>query len=573
MSEKLRKYVGVLQCNPLCAKRDVVLADVEAGNKIGKSVIGREKMGAQFPVYLDTEDKPNIYAVVKELKDEDGNVLTDDEIIDLANQEYILTPTGVDGKKILCEIVITKEKSTFFAADGTIPADIQELMDQKVAEGIVDKEGAEERVKVMLANYVSKKIIKRSIRKFWKKYDKPAHKLRCLFIDPYLESHKKKGELGLIAQELSNAVDGYAMIMEGEKSVGKNVFVETIAWLLCMPLYLLTFSRNMNPSAVYGEKSTDNSASEFFKTPEALEAAKAEERIKDIEATITTVKRSFLDTVMETPEFKKNYEEYVTECAKTLQFAKLISADGGKIEVATKMLGENSVYSVTIEGLMKEKEALREKIAELKVKSAQAQSVNICIDASELYDWLVGGGLMVFNEMNMAESNFFASFTNQLLDGTGFLFIPGRGEVKIDDYCVLCGTQNADYEGVEQQNEATISRFGCLHFEQPESIKAQLKEAVNRELKKHGEEDADIKADIFNQIEQFYKLARASVMDGDLSNAVLNIRGFVRAITQFAENDGDMSLKSAVEAHVINTCPVDERKTLIQTASTVFGTL
>ena len=193
---------------------------------------------------------------------------------------------------------------------------------------------------------------------------------------------------------------------------------------------------------------------------------------------------------------------------------------------------------------------------------AEASAVHITVDQSELYDWLTIGGVMVFNEMNMAEANFFASFTNQLLDGTGFLNIPGRGEVDIDPNCVLFGTQNADYQGVEIQNEATMSRFGCLYFKQPRTVKPQLMTAVSSALKKCGYEDCMLDEIYFDQCEAFYKQCQKAVESGLVANSVLNIRGFVRALTAVAKSNGCAKLRRQVEIHVINTCPVDDRAQL-----------
>ena len=135
---------------------------------------------------------------------------------------------------------------------------------------------------------------------------------------------------------------------------------------------------------------------------------------------------------------------------------------------------------------------------------------------------------------------------------------------------MLCGTQNADYEGVEQQNEATMSRFNCMVFEQPESIKKQLKVAVESELRKDGFDDLKPENEMFNLVEKFYKVCRSSVARNDISNAVLNIRGFVRAITDVTESEGFLSLRNAVFDAVINTCPVDERQALYQMATSIF---
>ena len=168
---------------------------------------------------------------------------------------------------------------------------------------------------------------------------------------------------------------------------------------------------------------------------------------------------------------------------------------------------------------------------------------------------------MVFNEMNMSEANFFASFTNQLLDGTGFIFIPGRGDVPIHPDCVLFGTQNADYEGTEQQNEATMSRFNCIQFPQPDTVKPQLMSAVSATLKKHGC-DVELPKEYFDACEAFYRQCRSAVREGAVSNACLNIRGFVRALTTVAESGGVAKLKRWIQLSVINTCPSDEREAL-----------
>lgn len=561
------------QTNSGCPARGPVVDSLNAGNGVkARVIIGKEKVMGRFPVYIDKEDKPNQIAFVKEITDDKGNVMSEAEIADLAQSpdNYVITLNTIDGNIISGELV-EQERKKILSGTASIPEEIREFMDEKVAEGIIDAEGAEARVKVMLENLCDTALIKRVVRK-WRRYNKPAHGLRVLYKDPYLESSKKKGEQGKIADGLRYAMDRYAVIEEGEKSVGKNVFVETLAWLMLQPLYLITFSRQMSPSSIYGEKSTDNSAAEYFKTEMAKAAAEARQNLTEIEESITQT-RHYYEAMCEKSKnasfTEDEYASLVKECVESGDFSSLLLG-GGKLEIARRR-GEEEHQKMreALDVLLAKREEMKKAVADLELKAAQAQSVNIIIDQSELYDWLVDGGLMVFNEMNMAESNFFASFSNQLLDGTGFLFIPGRGEVPINADCVLCGTQNADYEGVEQQNEATMSRFNCMVFEQPESIKEQLKVAVASELKKNGYE-ADIDNKLLVQCEQFYKHCRGAVKNGDLSNAVLNIRGFVRAITTVVESDGYKPLKRAVQDAVINTCPVDERESLFATATTIF---
>ncbi|MGN0294747.1 MAG: hypothetical protein ACI4D3_12180 [Lachnospiraceae bacterium] len=188
--------------------------------------------------------------------------------------------------------------------------------------------------------------------------------------------------------------------------------------------------------------------------------------------------------------------------------------------------------------------------AEFEYLKAKAASVAIVQEQSCLVEWLRNGGVMCFNEMNMAEANFFSSFANQITDGSGFLDIPGYGRITINPDCILIGTQNADYTGVCEQNDATLSRFGCIQFDYPKSIEKQLKAVV-------GEDRLDQR--YFSQTDQFYQSLLAAVHNGQVENSCLNIRGFCRALNATAQVPGATTLADQIRIHVINTCPIDDR--------------
>lgn len=462
------------------------------------TVIGTELCFGKYAVYVDSVSDNSIYGLINE---------TDavKELIE-SGVPYTLNITGQAEGVIAAVISVaggesktTEEKTEETAISSkdilsTLPKDIQKIIKEKIKEGIVTREEIDKRLEVLKKVEALKDtfLIKR-VFEGYKKYKKPVHQPSTIYQDPY----KNSGE-SIVCEGLRSAAGRQAIILEGEKSVGKNVYVETVAWLLNMPLRLITFSRQMAPSSIYGEKTTDNSAAEALHSEEAEELAKAQKRI----------------------------------------------------ELGVSVPGDE------------------EKAAKLELLKAQSASVNIVIDQSELYDWLEDGGIMVFNEMNMAEANFFASFTNQLLDGTGFLFIPGRGEVTINPDCVLFGTQNAEYEGVEEQNEATMSRFGCIVFAQPKTIRPQLTAATKAALKRDGyDADIDKYAKYLDQAETFYRECQMQheSIDGDygsISNAAMNIRGFVRALTATIESQGFASFKRQLMIHVVNTCPLSDRNVL-----------
>ena len=461
------------------------------------SVIGTEMQYGKYAVYVDAVSDDSIYGLINET----------DAVKELVESgaPYTLSITGKADNVMAAVISVTAATKKAEASStpvtsskdifSTLPRDIQEIIREKIKQNIVTENEINERLIVLNeVGAIKDAFLIKRVFSGYKKYKKPCHKPSTIYKDPY----KNSGE-SIVCEGLRSAVGRQAIILEGEKSVGKNVYVETIAWLMNMPLRLITFSRQMSPSSIYGEKTTDNSAAEALHSAEAEELAKAQKRIE---------------------------------------------------------------LGISVEGD-------EEKAARLELLKAQSASVNIVIDQSELYDWLEDGGIMVFNEMNMAEANFFASFTNQLLDGTGFLFIPGRGEVTINPDCVLFGTQNAEYEGVEEQNEATMSRFGCIVFAQPKTIRPQLTAATKAALKRDGFE-ADIEttyAKYIDQAETFYRECQMQhkSIDGDygsISNAAMNIRGFVRALTATIESNGFASFKRQLMIHVVNTCPLSDRNVL-----------
>lgn len=481
-----------------------------------KLIIGKEKKGGKWYVYLETEESANMVAQVVSIQG-----LDDDDISTLLEDDsYRIVITGPQEANIHATLQLIKDESSAnqksnAETSSAVDAEVKRIVD----EGLFTKDEMDARVKCMRDNHVDNFLIYR-VLKGYRKYNKRPHQPSCIYVDPFLASNTKAKIEPKISKGLRAAVHRHAMICEGEKSVGKNVYLETLAWLLGMPIYLITFSRNMTPASIYGEKTTDNSAAQALADfdPEIL--AKA-------------------DRVEEKLKFAMN----------------LMYKQG---------LGADEAQACAMDGLSENERDILTQAATFKKLQAQSASVNIVIDASELYDWLSDGGLMVFNEQNLIDANFFASFANQLLDNTGFLFVPGRGEVPIHKDCVLFSTQNGDYQGVEQQNEATLSRFGCLYFEQPGTVKGQLIAATKAALKRDGFEGAALDPEYYNQVERFYKQCRDAIRRQTVTNAVLNIRGFVRALTEVAESDGYATLKETIKDQVINTCPFDERAPLTE---------
>ena len=483
-----------------------------------KSIIG-EKENGLYTLYVDTVDDDHLYGFIKKAEGEGGEL--DDELTEqlMKDGNYKIELLSRSGASISGTLSILKPDVVMNGVtSGGISKELQKIIDEKVKAGIRTADEIGECIEQMRLNHVDDLLITRVI-KGYRTYKKAVKKPNCMYVDPFLQSSLKKHEETLVSEILRSAVSRNGIIFEGEKSVGKNVCAEYIAWLMGMPVRLFTCSRQMTTSTLYGEKTTDNSALEVLKDfdPEMLRIAEQ-----------AMVQRTTLIQLY-----------YRLKTNKTLP----------KEMSLTRFLEESMPEEFTL--------ALKKK-AEYDKAKAEAASTNIVIEDSELIDWLTDGGILVLNEMNLCEPNLLASFLNPILDGTGFLTVQGRGEIPINKDCVLIGTQNVDYAGCEEQNEATMSRLACERFMQPDSIEDLLVTSVAAKLREDGFEGTKIDRTHIKQANKFYKACRDVVEKGHISNAVLNIRGFVRALSAVYESGGYSRLKKQLELNVVNTCPLME---------------
>ena len=200
---------------------------------------------------------------------------------------------------------------------------------------------------------------------------------------------------------------------------------------------------------------------------------------------------------------------------------------------------------------------------------AKAASVQIVMDESEFCRWLEekdnGGGslpaVFMLNEMNMGDPNLLAGVFNQVLDGTSFISVPGRGRLNVNPNSFIIGTQNPGFEGTQTQNQATVSRFGVFKFGFPDNIVAPLRAGL-------GDFADEVPGAVYNQVNKLYMETLESVKSGELSDACLNIRGYVAAI-KFAVQWED-SLSDSILIEVVNGCPVEDQAVLTQKVALHF---
>lgn len=200
---------------------------------------------------------------------------------------------------------------------------------------------------------------------------------------------------------------------------------------------------------------------------------------------------------------------------------------------------------------------------------AKAASVQIIMDESEFCKWLEeknnGGESMpavfVLNEMNMGDPNLLAGVFNQVLDGTNFISVPGRGRLNVNAKSFVIGTQNPGFEGTQTQNQATTSRFGVFKFGFPDNIVAPLRAGL-------GDFADQVPNAVYNQVNKLYMETLAAVKSGEISDACLNIRGYVAAIKLAVKWDDSLSEHILIE--VVNGCPIEDQAILAQKVTLHF---
>ncbi len=433
-----------------------------AGTEIPVNIVFKKNAAGNMAAYADGAEIANVITDVKAFVDE------------TAPENYQARITGVTGNPNEMQVTVSvfefSKKTAAKGADScaAFAADIKRIVD----EGIMPEATVRENITVMAENRFPEEMIHQILAAYTDTYAAPAHTPKVLYKDPNPKGESKLAKIAL------NALCGCAIILDGDKSTGKNVAAETIAKVLGRPYYCITGDRKMNADAVFGTKSTDNSAFGMLSADLAMAELKVKQGIGDDE-----------------------------DMKKAAQFELL---------------------------------------------KAKCSSVNIVQEASAFVEWAEHGGVLNFNEINLCDSNFLASLLNPVTDDTGFLNVPGRGKVVINPMCVLIGTQNtgAEYKGVNQQNAATMSRFGLIKFDAPKSIKNILKANFV---------GVPVPDTYYESCEKFYTYLLKNVADGNISNAGLNVRGMVRAIRTTIRIPGFTSLKSQLVEHVVNTCPENER--------------
>lgn len=158
------------------------------------------------------------------------------------------------------------------------------------------------------------------------------------------------------------------------------------------------------------------------------------------------------------------------------------------------------------------------------------------------------GGILVLDEFNTSFGHVM-SLLNSYLDDRRRLQVPGYKTVDLDPNTMVIATQNRDYQGTFENNEATIDRFVPVLFPALESIEDVLMAKI-----------PGISYDIVKDCQMLFAGIKKCVEDGEISERTISIRGFIDACLV---TEQDIDLKDALIDNIANRATDrDERNSI-----------
>lgn len=301
---------------------------------------------------------------------------------------------------------------------------------------------------------------------------------------------------GMVASIIPYYNIGKHLAFEGDKAVGKNVMAETLGWLYARPIYEYSFNSQQSNNSLLGAK-------------------------------------TFADNKEDDATEKKEVMESLFILTSLLNKA---GTEGGNTEMA---------------------EAELEKAQKAYYKGLGSKDQALVFEMSSVLEAAAYGGQLVADEFNTAQASILSIF-NAMLDDRRRIEVTGLGVIQAHKNFIVISTQNRDYEGTFEANEATRDRFEPVLFPALSGISGVLQERV-----------PGVAYETVLECNKLYLGLKSAVDSGSMSSQVLSLRGFVSACEVLAQG---VPLKNALTNSVANRISdVDERRAVIEMISCQLG--
>jgi MoxR-like ATPase len=358
-------------------------------------------------------------------------ISTYDEIKDIVGDERIAKVVSQARQNYIAVFTVGENEVTKAKTDKSL----KEAIDRIISEDILTSGQLDERMTYLKKNGVTEKQMMSLFNSYKKYEDDVATKIpqpKTLYQD----------STGLVKKSIGYMNVQRNLLFEGDRGVGKNVLIETLAWLYNRPLF----------------------------------------------------------------EFPMNSQH-----------------DNNS------MLGGKTITSETTE--------------DGKEKTTISFDPDVIVQAGEV------GGILNIDEFNTSFGHVM-SLLNSYLDDRKRITVPGYKTIELDPNTTVIATQNRDYQGTFENNEATVDRFVPVIFPPLESIEDILMAKI-----------PGISYDIVKDCQMLFAGIKKCVEDGEISERTISIRGFIDACLV---TEQDIPLKDALIDNIANRATDRDERNIIK---------
>ena len=186
---------------------------------------------------------------------------------------------------------------------------------------------------------------------------------------------------------------------------------------------------------------------------------------------------------------------------------------------------------------------------------------NVVFEPSSIVKAVEYGGILVMDEFNVALPHVLSIF-NSILDERRRVNVPGYKLVEAHKNFVVIGTQNPDYVGTFDQNEATLNRFYQINFIEAPSISKLVRDRF-----------PSMPLDACAFMNNLFERTKKMVADGVIEPTILNIRGYLKAAHLVVEEDFPITwaIEDTLLGGIQDEITREEIKNVILTLSNEVG--
>lgn len=180
-------------------------------------------------------------------KDKENGVSEYDDVLASIGDSMIAKVTKVVGTKIVAEFIIDEKELANQKTRMTLTSVLKEVVDQ----GINSQEEINEKIDYLKKNGATEKQILH-VFKSYKKYDDETAKLI-----PQKPNTLYQDSSGIIKRSVAYVNMNRNLMLEGDRGVGKNVMIETLAWLYARPLFEFSLNSQHDNNSLLGAKTIE----------------------------------------------------------------------------------------------------------------------------------------------------------------------------------------------------------------------------------------------------------------------------------------------------------------------------